>query len=129
MGIQEKLKNAKESTWFIDNVSEEIRKQNHDLVLVSSAIVHKRKELGLNQAEFARKMGVSQGMVSKWESGEYNFTLNTLNEICSKLDLIFTPRIDRKKYYFQEFAPKKIKKIKKTKDSTKYNFEVLEGIA
>lgn len=30
---------------------------------------------------------VSQGMVSRWESREYNFTIKTLNEICQKLNL------------------------------------------
>ena len=32
-------------------------------------------------------MGVTQGMVSKWESREYNFTIRSLNEICEKVDL------------------------------------------
>ncbi|MCH5279935.1 MAG: helix-turn-helix transcriptional regulator [Lachnospiraceae bacterium] len=30
--------------------------------------------MGMTQLEFAKHMGVSQGMVSKWESREYNFT-------------------------------------------------------
>ena len=32
-------------------------------------------------------MGVTQGMVSKWESRDYNFTIRSLNEICEKLEL------------------------------------------
>ncbi len=32
-------------------------------------------------------MGVTQGMVSKWESRDYNFTIRSLNEICEKLGL------------------------------------------
>ena len=45
----------------------------------------------MNQKQFASFMGVSQAMISKWESGEYNFTINTLNEICDKLGLDFNP--------------------------------------
>jgi transcriptional regulator with XRE-family HTH domain len=41
----------------------------------------------MTQAEFAKYMGVSQGMVSKWESREYNFTIKSLNEICQKLNM------------------------------------------
>ncbi|CBK75268.1 Helix-turn-helix [Butyrivibrio fibrisolvens 16/4] len=41
----------------------------------------------MTQKEFADFMGVTQGMVSKWESREYNFTIKSLNEICAKLGL------------------------------------------
>jgi len=39
----------------------------------------------MNQSEFAKYMGVSQSMVSKWESGECNFSLELLAKICSKV--------------------------------------------
>ena len=32
-------------------------------------------------------MGVTQGMVSKWESRHYNFSIKTLNEICEKINM------------------------------------------
>jgi transcriptional regulator with XRE-family HTH domain len=47
----------------------------------------------MNQESFAALLGVSQGMVSKYESGEYNFTIGSLNEICSKIGLEFNPDI------------------------------------
>ncbi len=43
--------------------------------------------MNMTQKEFAEYMDVSQGMVSKWESREYNFTIRSLNEICEKLHL------------------------------------------
>lgn len=43
--------------------------------------------MNMTQKEFAEYMDVSQGMVSKWESREYNFTIKSLNEICEKLQL------------------------------------------
>ena len=42
-----------------------------ELAKISAKIEMKRNELGMNQKEFARMMNVSQGMVSKWKSGEY----------------------------------------------------------
>lgn len=53
----------------------------------------KRLDLGMTQKELADYMGASQGMVSKWESREYNFTITTLNELCEKLGLVFDPII------------------------------------
>ena len=49
----------------------------------------------MTQQQFADYMGVSQGMISKWESREYNFTIKTLNEICEKIDLKLTVSLDR----------------------------------
>lgn len=54
---------------------------------VSASIVKKRIELHMTQKEFARYMNVSQGMVSRWEGGNYNFSIRTLAEIAEKLDL------------------------------------------
>ena len=53
----------------------------------------------MSQAEIARYIGVTKEMVSRWESGEYNFTINTLNEICDKLDLVFEPVVKNKFFY------------------------------
>ena len=54
---------------------------------ISSMIYSKRKEMNKNQKEFANFMGVSQAMVSKWESFEYNFTIESIAEIFSKLNI------------------------------------------
>jgi len=63
------------------------------LALISAEIYLRRKELGWNQKRFAQEMGVSQAMISKWESGDYNFTVGTLIRICHKLDLVFDPYV------------------------------------
>ena len=75
MGLKDKLANAKTTDWLTKDVSDLELKQIRDLALIYSASF----------------MGVSQAMISKWESGEYNFTINTLNEICDKLGLDFNP--------------------------------------
>lgn len=57
------------------------------LAKISAIITSSRIEKGMNQKQFAEFAGVSQSMVSKWESGEYNFTVETLAKICEKLNL------------------------------------------
>lgn len=54
---------------------------------VSAAITKCRIDKNMTQKEFAEFLNVSQSMVSKWESDEYNFTIQTLAEICDKLNL------------------------------------------
>lgn len=48
-----------------------------------------RKNLKMSQKDFARMMGVTQGMVSKWESAEYNFTIENIAQIAEKLNVVF----------------------------------------
>ena len=55
--------------------------------MIGAEIVMKRREMGMSQKQFAEFMGVSQGLVSRWEHGETNFTLETLVNIASKLGL------------------------------------------
>ena len=56
-----------------------------DIALV---IISARMDAGLTQAEFAKKMGVSQAMISKWESGDYNHTIKSMIQIANKLGLV-----------------------------------------
>ena len=54
---------------------------------VSDIIHQKRVELNMTQKEFAKYMGVTQGMVSKWESFSYNFSLECIASIFTKLSV------------------------------------------
>ena len=54
---------------------------------ICSEIISQRIKRNMTQKEFAEFMGVSQGLVSKWEKGECNFTLSSLVRIASKLGL------------------------------------------
>lgn len=60
---------------------------SEQLARISATIAKCRIDMEMNQQEFAAYLGVSQGMVSKWESENYNFTIETLAKICSKLSL------------------------------------------
>lgn len=63
---------------------------------IAGEIALRRVELGMNQTQFAKYMGVTQGLVSRWENGEVNFTLSTLISIASRLGIemqpVFKPR-------------------------------------
>lgn len=86
MAIQELLKKASEKDIFSDipeNEQSEVKLKGK----IAVAIINKRYELNMNQEAFAEMMGVSQAMVSKWESGDYNFTCDTLEQIIDKIGL------------------------------------------
>ena len=57
---------------------------------IALAIAKKRLSDGLTQKEFAKKLGVSQSLVARWENGSHNFTIESLNIIASKLDFNFS---------------------------------------
>ena len=96
MSIYDKISNAQETTWLTDGIAEAEAKSIIELAKISAKIERRRLELNMTQKEFAAYMNVSQGMVSRWESREYNFTIKTLNEICQKLNL--TPVIGKQNY-------------------------------
>ena len=54
---------------------------------LSQIIREARKQLNLSQKELAEKMDVKQSLVSRWESGECNYTIDTLVEIANALKL------------------------------------------
>lgn len=53
---------------------------------ISGKIVNYRIQNELKQSDLALILGVSQAMISKMESGEYNFTIKQLVNLCSALD-------------------------------------------
>lgn len=89
MSIRDKIVNAKVSYAVSDTFSDVDIKKLKILSHISAQIEFSRLELNMTQVEFAKYMGVSQGMVSKWESGNYNFTIESLTDISEKLDIEF----------------------------------------
>ncbi len=82
----------------------------------------------MTQKEFAEFMGVTQGMVSKWESREYNFTIKSLNEICEKLGLdcsVEVKRVNDRSGYIHESWQKEFHKKRKAYGVDSWT--VLEG--
>ena len=95
MGIMEKIANAKKTSWVADGLTEVEVKSIIELSRISAQIEKCRLELDMTQKEFANHMGVTQGMVSKWESRDYNFTIKSLNEICHKLGMTLEVNVEK----------------------------------
>lgn len=95
MGLKEKLASAQNSDWVTEGLEKSEVKSIVELAKISASIERCRLDLHMTQRQFAEYMGVSQGMVSKWESRDYNFTINSLNEICEKLNLVFNVSLSK----------------------------------
>ncbi|MBR5968675.1 MAG: helix-turn-helix domain-containing protein [Lachnospiraceae bacterium] len=123
MSMHEKILKAKSTEWLTEGLSKPEIKSNIELAKISARLEMKRIDLGMTQKEFAEYMGVSQGMVSKWESREYNFTIATLNDICEKLGLIFDPIIREP----DEIPVEHIQLLNKSKARLRKNKKAISG--
>lgn len=94
------MKNIKTTSWLTDKFTQAEITEMKIRATIAAEIGFKRIELELNQKEFAKKMGVSQSMVSKWESGDYNFTIKSLAEIATKLEIEMVSPFPVKEYNF-----------------------------
>ncbi|MGM0653056.1 MAG: helix-turn-helix transcriptional regulator [Bacillota bacterium] len=56
---------------------------------ISTAIFKYRVKHDLSQKKLAQKLGVTQSMVSKLESGDYNYTIEQLWKVSQKLGFKF----------------------------------------
>ena len=81
----------KELTALLESLTSNISDEELQLSLIQSDIAAKlistRIKLEKSQAEFAEILGVTQGMISRWEQGAVNFTIKTLVSISQKLSL------------------------------------------
>ena len=87
---------TKSTNWLTAGLSAEELLAQKTLAIIAAEIQLKRIDMGLDQKQFAKMLGVSQGMVSRWESGTHNFTITTLVSLCEKLGLSFEPKITSK---------------------------------
>ncbi len=53
----------------------------------SNAVTAKRLKLNMSQKDFAKHIDATQSLISRWECGDYNFSLNKIAEVAAKLDL------------------------------------------
>ncbi len=66
----------------------DIRKAYNDLgpeFTLITAIIEKRLEKGMTQAELARKIGTKQSAIARLESGNYNPTVAMLEKVAKAL--------------------------------------------
>ena len=50
---------------------------------ITYKILQIREQIGMSQKELARKIGTTQSNIARMETGEQNFTANTLQKIAS----------------------------------------------
>lgn len=94
------------------------------LTKISTAITKARLEKNMTQKEFAEFLDVSQGMVSKWESSDYNYTIESLANICDKLDYEIDITISKNDVMsFSEPQYKKTINFPMGKHNTKYLYK------
>ena len=55
------------------------------LFILSKEIIEYREKYNLKQIDLAKKLNMSQVMISKMESGKYNFTIKSLVNLWNKL--------------------------------------------
>lgn len=72
---------------IFSTLSESDKRKNEKMVQVALVIKHERMARNMTQKEFAEFLHVKQAQISKWESGDCNFTMSTLYFICDKLEL------------------------------------------
>ena len=80
VSIKDLIKNAKSVDPFAD-IPEEEKATINLKGKIAAAILDKRHDMNMNQNEFANYMNVSQSMISKWESGEYNFSCESIEQL------------------------------------------------
>lgn len=87
MGWKEKMQAAKPSSALFHSLTQEEKAVNAVMADISYHIMDERRRRGMSQKEFAKLLGVSQGMVSRWESCDYNFSLEKAVSLFSRLGL------------------------------------------
>ncbi|OGF82895.1 transcriptional regulator [Candidatus Giovannonibacteria bacterium RIFCSPLOWO2_01_FULL_46_13] len=53
---------------------------------IVSLLIRKRIQKGISQAELAERIGTKQSAISRFESGDYNPTIDFLHKIANGLD-------------------------------------------
>lgn len=102
-------------SWLFEGLDEKELEFDDLLIDISLSIARERIKRDMTQKDFAKKLEVTQAMVSKIESCEYNFTLKKLFDIAYKLNLKlkveFAQKESHKKEQIVEWFSKATKDI------------------
>lgn len=82
------LKNAYDLVCTVSTDEEKADEYYYDMLYyISTYILEERLKRNMSQTEFGELLEISQPMVSKLESGDYNFTLKQLCDLSTKLNI------------------------------------------
>ena len=87
MTLKEKLNRITQPYDLFADLSDAQKEANHLLVWIARTVYLRRKDLSWTQKQLADAMQVSQSMVCQWESGDYNFTVESLAQVFDTLGL------------------------------------------
>lgn len=95
---------------FLDENPDNALDMSYDAMSeISLAFSDYRRGRGLSQKEMAEILDVSQPMVSKIESGEYNFSIEELCKICDKIGWRLKVNLDMNMDFHFMWEPNDIK--------------------
>lgn len=131
MLINDILKNP----WDIFNDVDEETKQEFELsnmlVDIACKIINYRLDNDMTQKDLANKLEITQAMVSKLESGEYNPSIEFLFKISKKLDWKFelTFEENHSDVLIQYNMEKEQEILNEANEKTSEELELLKGLA
>lgn len=83
------------ATDFMDDLFSDVDENDSEYIYydtlgrIAIEIVNYRVKHGLSQTALAKTLGVTQAMVSKYESGDYNISLKAAIDLLTKLGISF----------------------------------------
>lgn len=93
---------------LLSEIDESECKRMHYRMGVAVKIAEALKKKGLNQKDLANKLGKKPAEISKWLAGNHNFTIDTLVDIQSVLDIKLINVEDRRFETIQALPKKTI---------------------
>lgn len=96
---------------FFDDLDEEMKDQIElagILVGIASNIINYRVDNGLTQKELADRVNISQAMVSKLESGDYNPSVEFLFNISKKLGFNLVIELKKSGNYEMDYTCERV---------------------
>lgn len=88
MGINYEKLFKKSAKYKVDKELLKEIEYNEILLIISKELIKYRDDNKLKQEDLARKLGISQVMVSKMESGKYNYTIKSLVNLWNNLSTV-----------------------------------------
>ena len=87
MSIENKIQNAKSSTWLTDSLTPEEKVAAAMSAEIAAYLQKYRKAHGLSQDDLAELLNVTSAEIIRWENGDEDFTLANLAKIATTLNV------------------------------------------
>lgn len=98
MTIEDKFNNVSVGDNLFTELSDEEIQYNRLMGSIAGQLYLERIKRNMSQKEFAEILNVKQSLISRWESGDNNFTFHQVAKIFSRLglevDISFTTNYD-----------------------------------